>query len=119
MDPGTTFSTAHIGVTAALVGLATLVIVVALDRPVRPRLVAGVVLTTTAGTFAWRMVANVGALNEDGVSWVSANDVLAPMLTYLLLGMYAAFVPPSNADRFERIRCLLAGVALVINVIAI
>ena len=77
------------------------------------------VLTSMAATFGWRMAANVDALNQDGVSWVSANDVLAPVLAYIMLGLYATFFPPVDVTRFERIRCALFAAAFVVNVVAI
>ena len=119
MDSGTAFSTAHIGLTAGLVGVASLAIVAVWARPVRLGVVVGVAVTTAAATFGWRMAANVGPLNQDGVPWVSANDVLAPMLTYVLLGMYATFLTPDDPVKFEKLRCVVAAVALVVNVVAI
>jgi hypothetical protein len=119
MDVGSTFSAAHIAITAGIIGLTTAAVVVVLLRPARLGAIVGVALTTTVATFGWRMVANVGALNQDGVSWVSANDVLAPALTYMSLGMYATFVVPANARRFEKLRAALFTVALVVNILAI
>jgi hypothetical protein len=119
VDTGTTFSTAHIAITAGLVGVTSTAVVAVLVRPARVGVIVGVALTTTVATFGWRMVANVGALNQDGVSWVSANDVLAPVVTFVMLGMYATFFVPVDSTRFEKLRCALVAVALVVNIVAI
>jgi hypothetical protein len=41
------------------------------------------------------------------------------IVTYVLLGMYAAFRPPADVRKFEQLRVALAVVALVVNVVAI
>ena len=111
-----TFSTAHIGITALLVALVSVPVALAWLRPPRAAEVAVVAGLTT---FGWRLVANVDAMNTDGVTWVSANDVLAGALVYLTLGMYAALRPPQDAERYERLRVALTTVAIVVNVLAI
>lgn len=111
-----TFSTAHIGITALLVALASVPVALAWLRPAKAVEVAVVAGLTT---FGWRLVANVDAMNTDGVTWVSANDVLAGVLVYLTLGMYAALRPPQNAQYYERLRVALTAVAIIVNVLAI
>jgi len=66
-----------------------------------------------------RLAANVDTLNRDGVPWVSANDALAPVVAYVLLGMYAAVRPPQRPRRFEQLRAAVAVVALVVNIVSI
>lgn len=51
--------------------------------------------------------------------WVSANDALAPVVTYVTLGMYASLRPPTDTRRFEQLRVALAAVVFVVNVVAI
>jgi hypothetical protein len=114
-----TFSITHIGVTALLVGLASVPVALALLRPDAAVQAASVAVITGLTTFGWRVAANVDAMNSDGVNWVSANDVLAGFLVYLTLGMYASFAPPRDVERFERLRVALAVAAIVVNVLAI
>src|SRR5207248_6834795 len=77
--------------------------------------------------FVWRSAGNVAALNDDPPSqlglfenrWFSPNDWLCPLVTYLFLGLYAAFRPPPNPTLWARSRALLAIVSLVANVLFI
>lgn len=112
-----TFSTAHIAVTALIVAVISVPVAAAMLR----RNADGVVLAVLAAltTFGWRLVANVDALNTDGIAWVSANDVLAGVIAYIVLGMYAALRPPTNPNRYEQLRVGIAAVAVAVNIIAI
>jgi hypothetical protein len=76
-------------------------------------------LVTAASVFLWRKSANMGQLNDDGLPGFSANDWLAPMITYVFLGVYAAFRPPAEPRRFARLRALLTVVSLAVNVVTI
>jgi hypothetical protein len=114
-----TFSALHIGATALAAGAIALLVSYWRLRP-RSWLDAAAISTVVAvATFAWRLPANVHALNSDGVPGFSANDLLAPIVTYILLGMYANWRRLANPDQFNRLRSVLAGVALAVNVITI
>jgi len=115
----TQFSTAHITATAATVGVLAIPAAYWLVRPRSPRTIAAVCLIAALATFGERLCANMTQLNSDGVPGFSANDLLAPALTYILLSIYADLVPPSNPDRFAKLRVLLTAIALVVNVITI
>jgi hypothetical protein len=115
----TTFSTAHISLTAAVTGLIALPLTYWLLRP-RSWIEAGAVaLVAAASVFLFRKSANMGQLNDDGLSPFSANDWLAPVLTYVSLGIYAAIRPPADPVRFGRLRALLTAVSFVVNVVTI
>jgi hypothetical protein len=111
------FSTLHIAVTAALTAVASVPIALRMLRS-RPRAVETAIVAGLT-TLGWRLAANVDALNRDGTPWISGNDALAPIVTYILLGMYAALRPPTDLRRFELLRVALAAVAFVVNVVAI
>ena|SRR5437763_11108852 len=113
------FSTAQIGLTAAVTGLISLPLALWLLRPRSFRLAALVTAVAMVATFGWRLCANMPQLNNDGVPGYSANDLAAPMFTYVLLGTAAAVWPPSDAVRYARVRAFLAAVALAVNVITI
>jgi len=114
-----TFSTAHIGVTALLVTVVSVPVAAVVMRPARAAEVVAIAAIAGVATFGWRLAANVDALNTDGVTWVSANDVLAGFVTYLTLGMYAAIKPPRDAPKFEQLRVAIFVVAVAVNVAAI
>jgi hypothetical protein len=114
-----TFSTAHIALTAVVTGLLAIPLTYWLLRPRHWIDVAAIALVTAASVFLWRKSANMGQLNDDGLSPLSANDWLAPVLTYVFLGVYAAFRPPADPQRFGRLRALLTVVSLVVNVATI
>jgi hypothetical protein len=115
-----TFTTAHIAATAAITGAVALAAaVLVLGR--RRGLVESVVIAVLAAgaVFLWRKSANMPQLNNDGLSPFSANDWLAPTLTYMVLGMYATVRRPSNDRRFAQARALAVLAAFVVNVVTI
>ena len=115
-----TFTTAHIAATAAITGAVALAAaVLVLGR--RRGLVESVVIAVLAAgaVFLWRKSANMPQLNNDGLSPFSANDWLAPTLTYMVLRMYATVRRPSNDRRFAQARALAVLAAFVVNVVTI
>jgi hypothetical protein len=76
-------------------------------------------LLVSFSVFAWRMVGNVAPLNNDPIPPFSPNDVLCPMITYVLLGIYATFRPPADLGQWEKTRAWLTMVSLVVNVVFI
>ena len=97
------FTTAHIAATAAITSAVALV--------------AGVLVL--GAVFLWRKSANMPQLNNDGLSPFSANDWLAPTLTYVVLGMYASVRRPGNDRRFAQARSLAVLAAFAVNVVTI
>jgi hypothetical protein len=81
--------------------------------------VVGVGIAAGVSVFLWRTSANMPQLNADGLSPFSANDWLAPVLTYVFVSMYAAGRPPADARRFEQARALAVLASLAVNVITI
>jgi hypothetical protein len=114
-----TFSTAHIALTSAIAGLIAVPLTYWLLRPRNWIDIMAIALVTAASVFLWRKSANMGQLNDDGLNPFSANDWLAPVLTYVFLGIYAAFRPPADPQRFGRLRALLTIASLVVNVVTI
>ena len=116
------FPFAHIAFTAAITAGAALLVLVALRArfkalPLVDCLLVAVVVGISV--LVWRSAGNTGALNNDPIPPVSPNDVLCPLVTYLFIGFYAAFRPPLDATRFERVRVLLTLVSFIINVVTI
>ena len=114
------FSTIHIVVTAAITGgIALLTSVVVLGRGRGLVDSAAIALLSAAAVFLWRKSANMPPLNNDGLSPFSANDWLAPVLTYVVLGMYASVRRPGNDRGFAQARALAVVVALAVDVVTI
>ena len=88
-------------------------------RPPTPLSITLVCVLTALATFGERLCANMTQLNNDGVPGFSANDLLAPALTYIVLSLYADLHPVSDPARFGRFRATVTGIALVINVLTI
>src|SRR6266516_1635191 len=116
------FSFAHIALTAAITAMIALLVLVVL----RPRykmlsLVDCLLVSVVVGisVMVWRSVGNTDALNNDSLSVVSPNDVVCSLVTYLFIGLYAAFRPPLDAMRFEQARVLLTLVSFIVNVVTI
>jgi hypothetical protein len=115
------FSTIHIAATAGLTGVVALgaaVLVLGRSRPAVLESVVIAVLSTIA-VFLWRKSANMPQLNDDGLPPLSANDWLAPMLTYVVLSMYASIRGHATDRRFAIAQALAVLAAFVVNVVTI
>lgn len=67
----------------------------------------------------WREAGNTPTLNADPIPVVSPNDVLCPVVTYVCLGVLAAFRGVIDTPHWPRIRALLTLLSLVVNVVTI
>jgi hypothetical protein len=68
----------------------------------------------------WREAGNTPSLNDDPIPLVSPNDVLAPVLTYVCLGLLAGFRESIGSEsRWPRLRALLTLLSLAVNVATI
>src|SRR5205814_3518449 len=114
-----TFSTAHIALTAAAVALLTLGAAVWRLPRTGWRQALVVALLSGVAVFLWRLSANKPDLNDDGLPGFSANDWAAPILTYLILRVYADLRPPADPARSRQVRPLPFGLALAVHVITI
>ena len=114
------FSTAHIAVTALITGAGALVTCLLLLRH-RSGLVDSLAIAalSAGAVFLWRKSANMPQLNDDGLPPFSANDWLAPVLTYVALGMYTTVRHPPNPRRFAQACALAVLVAFIVNVVTI
>jgi hypothetical protein len=114
------FSTVHIAATAAITGAVALVAgVLVLGRRRGPAESVTIAILSVGAVFLWRKSANMPQLNNDGLSPFSANDWLAPMLTYVVLGMYASVRRGGNDRRFAQARALAVLAAFAVNVVTI
>jgi hypothetical protein len=114
------FTTVHIAATAAITGAVALVAgVLVLGRRRGLAESVAIAILSAGAVFLWRKSANMPQLNNDGLPPFSANDWLAPMLTYVVLGMYAAVRPTSNDRRLAQARALAVLGAFIVNVITI
>ena len=80
---------------------------------------SAVALLSGVSVFLWRASANMPQLNADGLAGFSANDWLAPVLTYVFLGAYAHLRPPADPRRYGQARALATIASLVVNVVTI
>ena len=115
-----TFSTAHIALTGLLTGAlaAALALVWFHDRNrVLDSLALGVL--TAAAVFLLRKSANMPQLNDDGLSGFSANDWLAPTVTWVVLGIYGAFRVPVEPRRYGQSRAGATVIVFAVNVLTI
>ena len=72
-----------------------------------------------AAVLLWRISANMPQLNDDGLPGFSANDWLAPVVTYVALSAYADLRAPADPRRFAQTRALATVAARVVNVVTI
>ncbi len=120
MATASVFATGHIAVTAAISGLIAAIAAALLLRGERRTLDALAIGLLTAGAvFLLRKSANMPQLNNDGLQPFSANDLLAPTVTFVVLGLYAPFRQLNEPRRFEQACAAATVVAFVINVVTI
>lgn len=117
--PPDTFTHAHIALTAATTGVLTAA--AAAWRLRGHRIAESVAAGTFAGltVYLWRASANLPQLNKDGISGYSANDWLAPVLTFVVLTIYADLRPPQDPRRYAQVRAAATILAFAVNVITI
>lgn len=114
-----TFGVGHIALTAAI--SAALGLAAAVGRLPRTMLVdqPAVAALTFAAVLLERWSASMPQLNDDGLPGFSANDGLAPVLTYIVLAVYADPRSPAEPRRSAQVRALAANAALAVNVLTI
>ncbi len=116
---GPTFTHLHILATAAV----TAALALGAARWRLPRGawidIAAVTLLSGLSVFLWRVSANMPQLNADGLPGFSANDWLAPVITYTALGVYAQLRTPADPRRYAQARALATIASLAVNVITI
>jgi hypothetical protein len=78
-----------------------------------------VALLAGGSVYLWRASANMPQLNRDGISGYSANDWLAPVVTFVVLTVYADLFPPENPRRYGQFRAAATLTAFAVNVITI
>lgn len=116
-DP--TFSNLHILLTAAVTAVfAAGAALWRLPRDVWTD-IAAVTVLSGGSVFLFRASANMPQLNADGLPGFSANDWLAPVLTYLFLSAYAHLRPPADPGRYQQVSALATIASLVVNVVTI
>jgi hypothetical protein len=84
-----------------------------------PRDAAVLSLLVGLSILVWRLGANVPQLNDDPLPLTSPNDVLCPVVTYVVLGVYSGLRSLSDGARSRRERALLTLVSLVVNIVTI
>ncbi len=113
------FSATHIALTAALTGVLALAAAAwRMPRSAWPDVVSIGVLSGAA-VFLWRISANMPQLNSDGLPGFSANDWLAPVMTYVFLSVYADLRSPADPRRYGQIRAIAVVISLIVNVVTI
>ena len=68
---------------------------------------------------SWRFAGNTTTLNDDPIPWVSPNDLLCPVITYVVLGAYGALRRQTSDAGWPMLRAQLTIVSLVVNVVTI
>ena len=113
------FSPGHIALTAAITGVLGLLILRWRLRSLAVGESIVIALIVAVSVLMWRLSANMPQLNSDGLPGFSANDVLCPVVTYVVLGLYAATRPPTDTVRWAQARALVMLAALVVTVVTI
>jgi hypothetical protein len=113
------FSVGHILLTAAITS--ALALGVGFWRLPRTAWLDSLAVAALSGlaVFGWRVSANMPQLNDDGLPGFSANDWAAPMLTFVVLTVYADLRTPPQPHRYRQVRALATLAALAVNVITI
>jgi hypothetical protein len=78
-----------------------------------------IAVTLAISILLWREAGNTPALNDDPIPVVSPNDVLCPIVTFVSLGLLAAFRTTLNGPQWQRLRAVLTLLTLAVNVVTI
>jgi hypothetical protein len=114
------FSTGHIALTAVVSGVLAAAFALLWQRGEHRLLdTVAVGILTAAAVFMLRKSANMPQLNNDGLQGFSANDWLAPTVTFVVLAIYGAVRPPSEPRRYLQIAAAATVIAFAINVLTI
>ena len=117
------FSHTQIAISAVVGLVASAIVVVAYARWTRKpvSLTDTLLISVTVGVsiLLWREAGNTTALNDDPIPVVSPNDVLSPVLTYVSLGLLAAFRSSVRTSQWPRLRAVLTLLSLVVNIVTI
>lgn len=113
------FSAMHILLTAAITGVLVAGIGVWLVPGAAwlDAIAAGVL--AAVAVVGWRLCANMGALNDDGLPGFSANDLAAPIAVFVVLSVYADLRVLADPRRYGQLRALAVVITLAVNVITI
>jgi len=113
------FGVLHVAVTALLTALVGVLLLRwrLPDAPWRERTALGIVAGLSV--LVYRLAANMPQLNDDGIPGLSANDLLCPVFTYVVLAVSAALRPPADPHRWVRAGALLTVVSFATNVVTI
>jgi hypothetical protein len=112
-------------VISAVVGVIVSAVVLYLDARYLRRAAfdsrGAVVLSLLVGfsILLFRLGANVQQLNDDPIPLASPNDLLCPVVTFVVLSVYASLRGGPDETRFGRNRALLTLVSLAVNIITI
>ena len=81
----------------------------------------GLVLSLLVGLsiLLFRLGANVQQLNDDPIPLASPNDLLCPVVTFVVLSVYVGLRGGGGETHFGRTRALLTLVSLAVNIITI
>ena len=117
---GDVFTHSHIALTATISAVIALAVGLWRFQGRRRWFDALVVAVLVGGAvYLWRASANMPQLNNDGIPGYSANDWLAPVVTYVVLSVYADLFPPADPRRFAQVRAAATIAAFAVNVITI
>jgi hypothetical protein len=117
---GSVFSTGHIALTGIISGVFAAAIALLWLRGERRALdTVAIGLLTAEAVFMLRKSANMPQLNDDGLQGFSANDWLAPTVTFVVLAIYGAVRQPEDRRRFEQVCAAAVVAAFVITVVTI
>lgn len=111
----------RISFTAALAALATLLLL-ALHRHPSARAWLndlGVTLLVGATTLLMRVIANTPVLNDDPFGVLSPNDLICPVVVFLVLRAYGALRHRDNGDDWEQRLVHVAIIVFAVNVLTI
>jgi hypothetical protein len=114
------FTSPHIALTAIITGvIAAAIGTWRITGRYRVTTIVAMAVISTAAVYFWRRSADLPQLNNDGLSGFSANDWLAPVITFVSLTLYRDLRPPPDPGRYNQARALTTIAAFAVNVITI
>ena len=76
-------------------------------------------LAAAASIALWRAGANTPPLNDDPIPWVSPNDLLSPILTYVAVDAFCSLTGLRHRPDRPRLLALVVLITFLANVLTI
>jgi hypothetical protein len=112
----------YIALTAATTSIISFIVLLFLQRRTQAlsfQTILWLSLLAGLSVLFWRSASNVAQLDNDPIPPFSTNDLICPIVTYIVLELAAACLHPIEGEHWEKTRASLTLVSFLVNVLVI